>query len=69
MYECFHCLNKTVVWNCDYDFEDFDYDGEGIVHILHCSHCGSEIEYRVPITEEDINELEEYNVPTSEIEL
>jgi transcription elongation factor Elf1 len=69
MYECFHCLNKSVCWDCDYDFEDFDYDGEGIVHMLHCRHCGAEIEYRVPTTEEDINELEEYNVPTSEIEL
>lgn len=25
------------------------YGGEGIVHILTCSNCGAEIEYRVPI--------------------
>lgn len=31
MFECFHCLHKSVVWDCDYDFEDFGYDGEGIV--------------------------------------
>ena len=22
MFECFHCLHKSVVWQCDYDFED-----------------------------------------------
>lgn len=48
MYECFHCGCRTVVWQCDYDFEDFGYDGSGIVHILHCETCGAEIEYDVP---------------------
>lgn len=43
MYECFHCLNKSVCCECDYS--------------------------RVPITEEDINELEEYNVLTPETEI
>lgn len=49
MYECFHCLQKTVVWDCDYDFEDYAMEGEGIVHICHCSNCGAEIEYFVPL--------------------
>lgn len=39
----------SVVWDSDYDFEDFGYDGEGIVHMCHCTNCGAEIEYRVPI--------------------
>lgn len=52
MYQCFHCLQNTVSWDCDYDFEDFGYEGEGIVQICHCSNCGAEIEYRIPITEE-----------------
>ena len=56
MLECFNCLNRSVIWDCDYDYEDFGYDGEGIVHILHCSKCNAEIEYRVPITSEDEEE-------------
>ena len=49
MYQCFHCLEKAVIWDCDYSFEDFGYEGEGIVHICHCSNCGAEIEYRIPL--------------------
>ena len=49
MYECFHCLSRFVVWDCDFSFEDFGYEGKGIVHICHCANCGAEIEYDVPI--------------------
>ena len=52
MYQCFNCLHNTVIWDNDYDFEDYEYEGEGIVHVLHCAYCGAEIEYRVPIEEE-----------------
>lgn len=53
MYECFHCLMKTVVWDGDFDFADFGYEGGGgIVHICHCSNCGAEIEYRISCEEE-----------------
>ena len=38
-----------MVWDADFDFEDFGYEGQGIVHIYHCANCGAEIEYRVPI--------------------
>lgn len=58
MYECFNCLQKAVVWDCDYDFSDFGYEGEGIVHICHCSNCGAEIEYRVSTEEEEAEEEE-----------
>lgn len=34
MYECFHCLQKSVIWDSDFDFEDYGYDGEGVVHVL-----------------------------------
>lgn len=33
MLECFNCLNRSVIYDCDYDYEDFGYEGEGIVHI------------------------------------
>lgn len=59
MYECFHCGCRSVVWQCDYSFEDFGYEGEGIVQICHCENCGAEIEYRIPITEEDIEEVKQ----------
>lgn len=57
MYECFHCCTKSVVWQSDFNFEDMGYEGEGIVHICHCTNCGAEIEYRVPCgNEEDEDE-------------
>lgn len=52
MFECFHCLQSTVVWDNDFSFEDFGYEGEGIVHICHCTNCGAEIEYRIAIKPE-----------------
>ena len=53
MYECFHCGTMGVIWDNDFTFEDFGYDGEGLVHICHCANCGAEIEYRVPIYDEE----------------
>lgn len=47
MYQCFHCLSNDVIWDSDFDFSDFGYEGEGIVHICHCAECGAEIEYRI----------------------
>ena len=52
-YQCFHCLEYAVGWESDFDFEDLGYDGEGIVHILTCSNCGAEIEYRIPLESEE----------------
>ena len=46
-HNCFHC-GGLLVWNNDFSFEDMGYEGEGIVHILSCPDCGSEVEYRVP---------------------
>lgn len=56
MFECFHCMTRSVVWQCDYSFEDFGYEGDGIVQILHCANCGAEIEYRIPLESEDEDE-------------
>lgn len=60
MYECFHCGMKSVVWDCDYDFTDFGYEGEGIVHICHCENCGADIEYRIPIKGEEKSKIDNY---------
>lgn len=53
MFECFHCLSRSVIWDADFSFEDFGYEGEGIVQICHCENCGAEIEYRIEIKEEE----------------
>ena len=47
MYECFHCLQKSVIWDSDFDFSDYGYDGEGVVQVCHCVNCGADIEYRI----------------------
>ena len=46
---CFHCLSDSVICDSDFSFEDCGYEGEGIVHICHCTNCGAEIEYRVSL--------------------
>lgn len=53
MYECAHCGERAVIWDCDYDFDDFGYEGEGIVQLLHCRHCGAEIEYAISFNNEE----------------
>ena len=54
---CFHCMQPTVCWDADFDFEDYCLEGEGIVHACHCANCGAEILYMVrtddPEEEED----------------
>ena len=56
MYECFHCGCRSVIWDNDFMFEDMGYDGEGIVHLCHCTKCGAQIEYKIPLDNEDGDE-------------
>lgn len=56
MYQCFHCGAYAVIWQADFDFADYGYEGEGIVQVCECTNCGAEIEYRIPIGEETENE-------------
>lgn len=51
MYECFHCGKKAVIWDNDFTFEDYGEEGEGIIHVCHCTNCGAEIQYMVPISQ------------------
>ena len=53
LYQCFHCLQQSVIWDNDFDFEDFGYDGVGIVHCCHCTNCGADIEYRIRFDSEE----------------
>lgn len=52
-YQCFHCLHNTVGWDGDFSFEDYGYEGEGIIHVCHCSNCGADIEYMIRLDEEE----------------
>lgn len=53
MYECFHCGERTVVWDSDFSYDDCGYDGDGVVTFLHCTNCGAQIEYAIPFGEEE----------------
>ena len=53
MFECMHCLSRSVVWECDYSFEDYGLEGEGIIHECHCSNCGADITYYIPVGGEE----------------
>ena len=52
MGECFHCGQRTVVWNADFDSEDYGYEEEGIIHECTCTNCGARITYFVPTNPE-----------------
>ena len=49
MYQCFHCCTQSVIWDNDFSYEEMGYEGDGIVHICHCTNCGAEIEYKIPL--------------------
>lgn len=51
-YECFHCGQRAVSWDADFDFSDYGFEGEGIVQNCHCNNCGAEIIYIIPCGEE-----------------
>lgn len=53
VYECFHCLHRAVIWDADFSFEDYCLEGEGLIHVLHCSNCGAEIEYSISFEDEE----------------
>lgn len=54
MYECFNCGCKTVIWDSDFDSEDYGYEEHGIIHECHCENCGARITYFVPSNNEDV---------------
>ena len=50
--DCWFCKGK-LVWNCDYSFEDFGLDGEGIVAVLTCSDCEAVFNGHLNLNEEE----------------
>jgi hypothetical protein len=53
MYECFHYGVRAVIWDGDFDSEDYGYEEPGIIHECHCLNCGAQITYFVPIDFEE----------------
>ena len=56
MYQCFHCLSMSVIWDSDFTFDDLGYEGYGLVEMCYCENCGAEIEYRIPLEKADAEE-------------
>ena len=66
MYECFHCGERAVTWQSDFNFEDFGlFDEDGIVHVCKCSNCGADIYYYVSVNN---TEGAEQNVEPDDLE-
>lgn len=53
MYECFHCLSRSVIWQADFTGEEYGFDTDGIVHVCQCANCGAQITYFIPIEDEE----------------
>lgn len=53
MYECFNCGVRAVIWDSDFDYEDYGLEGKGIIHECHCTNCGARITYYIDIEEEE----------------
>ena len=52
--KCWFC-NNELIWNCDYSFEDYGYEGEGIVATLKCTNeqCGADFEGCLRLDDEE----------------
>ena len=49
---CWHCRSE-MIWNCDFDYQDYGLDGEGIISTFSCSNpnCPVSSEVYYPINE------------------
>ena len=47
MVKCYNCASD-MIWGSDFDFEDFGYDGEGIVSSFTCPKCSTYAEFVMP---------------------
>lgn len=49
---CWFCKSK-MIWQSDFNYEDFGRRGEGVVAILCCSSCDASAEFSLPNSEKD----------------
>lgn len=59
MDKCPNCGSDKMCWQNDFSFEDFGYEGDGIVSIWSCLDCETEVYIAVPIKESDAKETSE----------
>ena len=45
---CWHCQSE-MIWGCDFSFEDYGMEGNGIVSTFSCSKCKVTSEIHYPI--------------------
>ena len=55
--KCWHCQTE-LIWGCDFDFEDYGIEGEGIVSSFSCPNCPVTAEVYLPFEEDTIGEKE-----------
>lgn len=68
--KCFLCGGK-VFWQSDFDFEDYGYEGKGIVQNFACPKCGAEYEVRSAFKDADIEEpqIDDRQITFEELEI
>jgi len=44
---CYNC-EADMIWGNDFDFDDFGYEGEGIVSCFTCPKCDTYAEFVIP---------------------
>tara|TARA_R110002051_G_scaffold221804_4_gene285409 strand:+ start:2952 stop:3104 length:153 start_codon:yes stop_codon:yes gene_type:complete len=47
---CWHC-KAELIWNSDFDFEDYGLEEEGIVTHLSCPECPANVDVYLPSDE------------------
>ena len=47
MVSCYNCGTEMIL-ESDFDFEDFNYEGEGVISCFSCSKCGTYAEFTIP---------------------
>lgn len=50
--KCVNCGCK-MVWQNDYDFNDYGINGEGIIKVFSCGECDTLSENFIPLKEEE----------------
>lgn len=57
MMNCWFCgPDQQLIWGGDFDFQDYGLEGDGIIANLSCPKCGSYVEARTALNEEEVEE-------------